>query len=281
MNPPKLLALYGLKWNPFHADVPVDALWRPPELDHFCWRIENLSREGGFALITGEPGTGKSVALRLVAHHLETLPDLAPAVLTRPQSGVPDFYRELGQLFDVPLNPHNRWAGFRALRETWRAHVEATRLRRVLLVDEAQEVPAVVLAELRILASADFDSRSLLTVVLCGDQRLTQHFRHQDLLPVASRIRARLELGYRTPKQLADWLAHVLDQAGQPQLMSDELVTTLTEHAAGNLRVLANLAQELLANAAHRELPQIDHKLYLDLFTPPTQARPRSAGDRA
>jgi len=280
MNPPKLLALYGLKWNPFHSDVPVDALWRPPELDAFFWRIENLAREGGFALVTGEPGTGKSVALRLVAHHLEALPDLAPAVLTRPQSGVADFYRELGQLFGVPLNPHNRWAGFQALRETWLAHVEATRLRRVLLVDEAQEVPATVLAELRILASADFDSRSLLTVVLCGDQRLTQHFRHQDLLPVASRIRTRLELGYRTPKQLADWLAHVLAQAGQPRLMTDELVTTLTEHAAGNLRVLANLAQELLATAAHRELSQIDQKLYLELFTPPTQARPRSAGER-
>ena len=51
MNPPKLHALYGLKWNPFHPDVPVDALWRPRELDHFCWRIETLSREGGFALV--------------------------------------------------------------------------------------------------------------------------------------------------------------------------------------------------------------------------------------
>lgn len=281
MNPPKLLALYGLKWNPFHPDVPLDALWRPPELDHFCWRIETLAREGGFALVTGEPGTGKSVALRLLAHHLQALPDLAPAVLTRPQSGVADFYRELGQLFGVPLKPHNRWAGFQALRETWLAHLEATRLRPALLIDEAQEVPTAVLAELRILASADFDSRSLLTVVLSGDPRLTQHFRHQDLLPVASRIRTRLELGYRTPKQLADWLAHVLAQAGQPHLMTDELVTTLTEHAAGNLRVLANLAHELLATAAHRELSQLDHKLYLELFTPPTQARPRRAGDRS
>ncbi len=85
--------------------------------------------------------TGKSVALRLLAHHLEALPDLAPAVLTRPQSGIADFYRELGQLFGVPLQPHNRWAGFRALRETWLAHLEATRLRPVLLVDEAEEDP--------------------------------------------------------------------------------------------------------------------------------------------
>jgi type II secretory pathway predicted ATPase ExeA len=269
----KLLALYGLKWNPFSPDVPVDALWRPAKIDHFCWRMEALLREGGFALITGDPGTGKSVALRLLAHHLETLPDAKTAVLTRPQSGVADFYRELGQLFGVELRPHNRWAGFKTLRTHWLQHVEATRWRPVLLVDEAQEMAPSVLAELRILAATDFDSRSLLTVVLAGDGRLTQHFRSDDLLPIASRIRVRLCLDYLTAKELLEWLDHALEQAGQPHLLTPELKTTLTEHAAGNLRVLTNLANELLALAAQRELPQIDQKLYLESFA--SQPRPR------
>lgn len=159
----KLLALYGLKWNPFAADVPVEALWAPPNLDHFRWRMEQQVREGGFALITGDPGTGKSVALRLLAHHLSTLPDVQIGVVMRPQSGLGDFYREIGALFGVVLAPHNRWAGFRALRERWLAHVEATRYRPVLLIDEAQEMSHPVLAELRILASTDFDSRAILT----------------------------------------------------------------------------------------------------------------------
>jgi general secretion pathway protein A len=92
----KLQALYGLKWNPFSPDVPVEALWRPQRIEHFCWRMENLVRDGGFALITGDPGTGKSVALRILATHLGSLPDVHTGVLTRPQSGLGDFYRELG-----------------------------------------------------------------------------------------------------------------------------------------------------------------------------------------
>jgi hypothetical protein len=40
----KLLALYGLKWNPFSPDVPVEALWRTPRSEHFCWRMESLAR---------------------------------------------------------------------------------------------------------------------------------------------------------------------------------------------------------------------------------------------
>jgi len=270
----KLLALYGLKWNPFTADVPVEALWTPPSLDHFRWRMEHQVREGGFALITGDPGTGKSVALRLLAHHLATLPDVEVGVVMRPQSGLGDFYREIGALFGVVLAPHNRWAGFKALREKWLVHVEATRYRPVLLVDEAQEMSHPVLAELRILASTDFDSRAILTVVLVGDGRLVQEFRREVLLPIASRIRVRLNLDYLTPKELLDWLRHATDQAGNPQLMTPELMTTLAEHAAGNLRVLSIMASDLLALAARRELRQLDQKLYLDAYA--QQPRPRS-----
>lgn len=262
----KLLALYGLKWNPFLPDVPVEALWRTDKVGHFCWRMENLVRDGGFALVTGDPGTGKSASLRILAHHLAHQPDVLAGVLTRPQSSIPDFYRELGDLFGVSLTPHNRWAGYKVLRQTWLTHVESTRYRPVLIADEAQEMPTKVLSELRLLASSDFDSRSILTVVLAGDSRLTQRFRADDLLPVASRIRIRLNLDYLAPSELLDWLRHVLDQAGQPNLMSADVMSTLTEHAAGNLRVLSNMANDLLAEAVRRELPQIDQKLYLEVF---------------
>jgi general secretion pathway protein A len=40
----KLLSLYGLKWNPFAPDVPIEALVSTPKIDNFCWRIESLAR---------------------------------------------------------------------------------------------------------------------------------------------------------------------------------------------------------------------------------------------
>ena len=62
----KLLSLYGLKWNPFSPELPVEALYVTPKVESFCWRIEQqLIGEGGFALITGDPGSGKSAVLRL------------------------------------------------------------------------------------------------------------------------------------------------------------------------------------------------------------------------
>ena len=60
MNP-TLLALYGLKWNPFSPELPTEAVYVPPRVENFCWRIEQaLIREGGFAMIQGDPGTAKA-----------------------------------------------------------------------------------------------------------------------------------------------------------------------------------------------------------------------------
>jgi type II secretory pathway predicted ATPase ExeA len=274
----KLLQLYSLKWNPFAPDVPTEALWISPRLEHFGWRLEQLVREGGFALISGDPGVGKSAALRQVTERLGGLRDVVAGVLERPQSGVSDFYRELGHVYGVSLGQRNRWGGFKALREKWHSHIEATLLRPLLCIDEAQEMSREVLAELRVLASERFDSRALLTVVLSGDRRLLNRFETDDaFVPLASRIRARLPLEALPPEALAEVLRHALTQAGNAKLLTPELITTLAEHAAGNLRLVHSLAAELLAVAAQRELRQLDEKLYLEVFAAPTTGRARPA----
>jgi type II secretory pathway predicted ATPase ExeA len=278
----KLLALYGLKWNPFAPELPSEALLVTPKIENFCWRIEQAHvREGGFALITGDPGTGKSVALRLLAERLAGHGELTVGALAHPQCFVSDFYRELGDLFGIELRPHNRWCGFKALRERWMAHIESTLLRPVLLIDEAQEMSPAVLTELRLLSSTRFDSRIILSVVLAGDARLTAKLRHEDLLPLGSRIRTRLALEYATRDELLACLRHLLGTAGNPKLMTPELMGTLCDHAAGNYRVLTTLGAELLAAAAQRECTQLDEKLYLEVFAVPQKPRPSEARRRA
>ncbi len=66
-----------LKWDPFAPELSTEAIYVPPKLENFCWRIEHAQiREGGFAMIHGDPGTGKSVALRVLAERLARLPDV-------------------------------------------------------------------------------------------------------------------------------------------------------------------------------------------------------------
>ena len=276
----KLLALYGLKWNPFQPDVPVEALHVSRRIETFCWRAEQLVGEGGFALVTGAPGTGKSVTLRILAERLEAKRDVKVGILSRPQAGLTDFYREMGELFSVELRPTNRWGGAKLLRDRWQTHIDAALSRPILIIDEAQEMQATVLGELRLLSSARLDSHILLTVVLAGDGRLLESLKSDELAPLGSRMRVRVAHDRATPQELAELIEHALRSAGAPKLMTPELIATMADHAQGNPRALMNIAGELLDAAAQREARTIDEKLFLEMCAAPPMPEPKAARQR-
>ena len=278
--PNPLLLNYGLKFHPFLQDLPDEALFVPAAVDNFCRRIEGSLGDGGFGLVTGEPGSGKSAALRVLAQRLRMQRDVVVGSIDHPQSRVSDFYRELADLFGVPLIPHNRWGGFKALRTRWSEHIASTLVRPVLIIDEAQQMLDAVFSELRLLASKDFDSRSLLCVILAGDNRLVERLRHPELMPLGSRIRRRMVFEYAARDELLACLEHVLDAAGNSALMTPELKATLVDHAAGNYRILMNMGYELLTAAAERQLPRLDEKLFLEVFAPPAKKAAAAARKR-
>lgn len=278
----KLLPLYGLKYNPFNAEVPIEALYVPPKVENFCRRIEQVHlREGGFALVHGDPGSGKSVVMRVLAERLSRLADLSVGVIHHPQSNLSDFYRELGDIFGISIRVSNRWGGFKALRARWLDHLGSCSRRSVILIDEAQEMSPVVLNELRLLASAHFDSQSLLCVVLSGDARLLEKLRREELIPLGSRIRTRPATEVATREELIACLDHLLTTAGNPSLMTKELRHTLVDHAAGNYRIFIAMAGELLMSAAQRELTTLDEKLYLQVFARTDAPAARRSASRA
>ncbi len=259
-------SFFGIKWNPFALETPSDSLLTSVRTDAFCWRVEKLVYEGGFALLTGDPGTGKSVTLRLIKSKLEKIPDVSVAALTRPQSSMGDFYRELGTLFQIETKPNNRWGSFKAFRERWIAHCVATRQRPVLIIDEAQEIPLNVANELRLLTSHDLDSRVILTVIIAGDNRLIEKLKSADLKPLDSRIRTRLKLEAMPKDELESLLRHSLDEVGQPKLMTDDLIHTVVDHAQGNPRALMILANELLIAGLKKQVAKLDTDLFFDFI---------------
>jgi general secretion pathway protein A len=150
------------------------------------------------------------VALRIVTGRLQALRDVIVSVIERPQSKNTDFYRELGDIFAVKLTLSNRWGGFKALRERWKTHVASSRIRPVLLIDEAQEMAGQALVELRILSRADFDATLLLTVVLSGDGHLVELLRQEYRIPLGTRIRTRLVNEPASRDELLELLSHAL-----------------------------------------------------------------------
>jgi general secretion pathway protein A len=269
----QLQAIYGLAYNPFCSNIPADHIWLPPRADLFMSRVLALVSQGGFALISGDSGLGKSKLLQALAARLAPLNDLSVAVFQRPHSSLSDFYRELGECFGLGLTPMNRWGGFKSLRAKWRDHIAASLYRPVILIDEAQSMLPQCLDEIRLLSSASFDSECILTLVLCGDSRIQERLGTKELIPLGTRIKTRFILDPFSPQELLDFLEYSLAHAGASHLMTQQLKLALCDHAAGNLRILAAMANDLLLAAADKNLPSLDEKLYHELFA--VKPRPR------
>jgi len=277
MPTPSPLMSLGLSHRPFDPDGPVRGFTRTPQVELFCQRVMALSHRGGFALLTGAPGTGKSVALRLLADDLRrSNAEVNIAIMERPQASLADFYRELGHCYGIRLTPHNRWAGATALRTAWRAAAEAARWRAIVLIDEAQEMQTCVLNEARLLNGEPLDAGWLLTVVLVGDDRLLERLRGAELAPLASRIRVRLRLEEQTDACLIAAVQRLAEAAGNPGLFATGVIETLVEQAAGNFRTLMQLADQVLNHALETGAASIDQRLLLAAAQVDTTAQPAS-----
>jgi general secretion pathway protein A len=104
--------------------------------------------------------------------------------------------------------------------------------------------------------------------VLSGDGRVLELLRHQDLLPLGSRIRTQLVTVAAPREELLELLRHAVERAGNPTLMTAELMDTLVDHSAGNYRALMIMGAELLAYGMAHDVAQLDEKSYLEVFEP-------------
>ena len=152
------------------------------------------------------------------------------------------------------------------LRGRWQDHLEAA--RPVLLIDEAQELQPAVLGELRLLAATEFDPSS----ASCWPAMRALPTSCNATTCCPWNLAQRLVMSYAERKELAACLDHLLEQAGNPNLMTQSLKEAL--HAAGNYRSLTRMADSLLAAAAERT--ELGEKLFFEIFTPDKRRGARS-----
>ena len=102
----KLLQLYGLKWNPFAPDVPIERRPRHVPASRVSRGASSIwPATAALPPSSASPASGKSVPCGCSPRASRSLRDVVVGVLTRPQAGFADFYREIGHLFGVPAQP--------------------------------------------------------------------------------------------------------------------------------------------------------------------------------
>jgi type II secretory pathway predicted ATPase ExeA len=245
MSIDRLCQYYGLSHVPFGRSLPPSALYRSAAHMEGVARLAWLVEERGLGVLTGEVGAGKTVAARAAMAGLE--PSRYQVVYTaNPTIGG----RGLLSLLVSALggHPHCHRAILVPQASEALATAEAERGRRVVFaVDESHLLTTEQLEDLRMLTSADMDSRSPAAVILIGQPTLRRRLHQGHLAAVDQRISLRIHLDGMGLEDTSKYIRHHLSLAGRTDsLFSDDAVAVIHQASRGLPRAVNNLALQAL-----------------------------------
>lgn len=251
-------ARFGFQRRPFDKSIDTRKLYVWPGLQELEARLEMAKQSRGILLVTGEPGTGKTVALRRFVDSLNA-EHYRPVYLPLATVTVLDSYAQLNRALggqDVrskSLLYHEIQHGI--------AQLAAQGKQVVLVFDEADLLRSPLFDELRILLNFEMDSKDPVLLILAGQPQLLAKLALRVHLPFRQRVAMRYRMPPLDEKHTRGYVDHHLRLAGRRQrLFTDEALLQLFVQSGGIPRAIGNLALYALYHAAshNKDLVELD-----------------------
>ncbi len=243
-------ARFGLKNRPFDKSIPSRDLYPWPGLEELDARLDMIKRSRGIMLLTGEPGTGKTVALRRFLDHLNGEHYL-PIYLPLATVTVLDAYAQLNRALGGQ-EVRSKSLLFQEIQQGI-ASLTAQGKQPVLVLDEADLLRSPLFDELRILLNFEMDSKDPLLLILAGQPQLLAKLALRVHLPFRQRVAMRYRMPPMDETHTRGYVEHHLRLSGRKQrLFTDEALLQLFVQSGGVPRAIGNLALSAMLHAACR-----------------------------
>ena len=254
-------AFYGLNDNPFSiAPNPHYMFLSDRHREALAHLTYGLGETGGFVLLTGEVGTGKTTVSRCLLQQIPENTDTA--FILNPSLTELELLATLCDELEIKYGENPTLKQLTDLISTYLLTNHKNARNTVLIIDEAQHLRSEVLEQLRLLTNLETNTKKLLQVILIGQPELQQLLKRQDLRQLAQRITARYHLLPLNKDEIGLYVLHRLQVAGRHEpLFTRKAIAALHKHSGGIPR-LTNLLCEraLMAGYGQAKVP-IDHKM--------------------
>lgn len=254
---------FGLVESPFSISVnPRYLFMSPRHRDALAHLLYGVGSGGGFILLTGEVGTGKTTINRALLEQLPGNVDLA-IVLNPALSAVELLATVCDELaIDYPKEHHSLKDLTDALHRFLLGNHDKGR-KTVLMIDEAQHLDFDVLEQIRLLTNLETDSEKLLQIILIGQPELTGKLGRPELRQLNQRITARYNLEALSLEETNAYIRHRLQVAGLPsgrELFAPGVVRAIHKRAQGIPRQINLLCDRALLGAYGRKLDRVNRR---------------------
>ena len=230
---------FGLARHPFVKDIAPEDLFISIANRELEVRLGHLLDLRGVGLVTGEVGSGKTTLCRKVTSALHNgLYRVFYVALTT--GNVMDLYKSIAWELGLPTL-RNRAALYRSIHDEVTRLSSESKLRPVLIVDEAQNLRSDVLEDLRLLTNYEMDSQNRLCLLLVGQAELRRRLSMAAHEALSQRIVVRHHLAGLSRDELPKYLSHLLRLAGTELPLIEPAAIEAIFHATSGLPRKVNL----------------------------------------
>jgi type II secretory pathway predicted ATPase ExeA len=256
-TPAPWVSHFGLSRIPFQKTLATSDLIQRPSHQEAVARLRFCISEALVGVITGEVGVGKTVAVRAATDPLDPS-SFHVVYLPNPLVGARGLYVTIVRALGA--QPRFFKAEVVAQAQTLLAMEDLERRRRVVLaIDEAHLLRSDQLEELRLLTSAEMDSRSHFALLLVGQPMLARQLRMGSYAALDQRIATRYQIQPMDLEESVRYVRHRLQLAGrQEPLFADDALARLHRAGLGLPRQLNNLCISALIAAAGQGKSLVD-----------------------
>lgn len=239
--------------------------------------LYGVNGDGGFVLLTGEVGAGKTTVCRCLLQQIPASCDVA--YIFNPNLTVGELLSTICVEFGIAVPPGNVSAKvFVDCINAYLLDAHARGRHTVLIIDEAQNLSTVVLEQMRLLTNLETNQRKLLQIILLGQPELALMLERPELRQLSQRIVARYHLGPLTRPEVAAYVRHRLEISGaQRQLFPAALMGRVYRLSGGVPRLINVLCDRALLGTYVQGKERVDRvtlaKAAREVFH---QAPPRS-----
>ena len=210
-----------------------------------------LGDGGGFAMLTGEVGTGKTTVAKAM---LASLDDQTQAgLILNPTFSNIELLEAVCDEFEIDYPEQASLKQLSQAIHSFLLDSHEQGVQTLLVIDEAQHLAADVLEQLRLLTNLETDSRKLLKVLLVGQPELQQHLQTNQLRQLAQRITGRYHLLPLNAQEAGKYIAFRLETAGaQQMLFSNRSVKSIAQYTHGIPRLINLVCDKALQLSFHQ-----------------------------
>ena len=256
------LEFFGISDKPFQITPDTRFLYLTPRhRDGLAHLLYGADEAGGFILLTGEVGTGKTMLCRSV---LEQMPEhVNVALILNPRQSSRELIASMCDELNIPYRRSTTSLKYLVDRlNLYLLKQHAQGKRTVLVIDEAQNLRAEVLEQIRLLTNLEVATQKLLQIILIGQPELQAILARPELRQLTQRITARFHLTPLSRDETAAYIRHRLQIVGfKGELFTSGAVNIVHQLSGGVPRLINNICERSMMGAYGENVHRIDKNL--------------------